>query len=324
MLSRRWGRAVTMGMKGRFRLATGPAAGGESLYIRQLYANPNPTLSFELFPPKSAEAENTLFETTVPALMKLGASFFSVTYGAGGSTRDATLRIVQRIRRSFDIEAVSHLTCVGVTRDLIAAYLDQAQQSGIENILALRGDPPRGRATFVPVEGGFAHAIDLIRFVRSRGTFGIGAACYPEGHQECPDKRLDWDRAAAKVEAGADVLITQLFYHWQDFLEMEDYLRHKRGVRVPIIPGVLPFLSAEQIKRFTSLCGARLPAPLARRIEELAADDEAVRQLGVEVCTDLCARALEHGVQGIHFYCLNRVPSVCQIIRNLGLLPRTA
>ena len=260
-----------------------------------------------------------LFQETVPALKKLGPSFISVTYGAGGGTRDTTLRIVNRVRREFGIESMAHLTCVGSTRPMLAAVLDEAHGLGIENILCLRGDPPKGQTTFTPMEGGFSHAVDLIGFVKSRNCFGVGGACYPEGHVECLDKKLDWDRAAAKVEAGAEFLITQLFYDDRDFLDMEDYLRHKRGVKVPIVPGILPFLTTEQIKRFTSLCGAKLSDSLRHKLETLAHDDEAIRQLGVEVCTDICRRLIDHGIPGIHFYCLNRVPSCREIIRNLGL-----
>jgi len=289
------------------------------LRISQLYSRPGPTISFEFFPPKTAEAEALLFRETVPTLKGLGASFFSVTYGAGGGTRDTTLRVVNRIRREYAVEAMAHLTCVGSTRDMLASVLDEAHDLGIENILALRGDPPRGQTTFTPVAGGFAHALDLVRFVKSRNCFSVGAAAYPEGHIECSDKHLDWDRAAAKVEAGAEFLITQLFYDWNDFLLFEDYLRNRRGLKVPIIPGVLPFQSTEQIKRFTLLCGAKLSADLRKKLEHFAADDESVRRLGVEVCSDICRRALDHGVAGLHFYCLNRVPSCREIIGNLGL-----
>ncbi len=287
--------------------------------ISQLYTRPGPTISFEFFPTKTAEAEAILFRDTVPALKELGASFISVTYGAGGGTRDTTLRVVNRIRREFGVEAMAHVTCVGSTKDSLASVLDETHALGIENVLALRGDPPRGQTTFTPVPGGFSYAVDLVRFVKSRNLFCVGAAAYPEGHIECPDKYLDWDRAAAKVEAGAEFLLSQLFYNWNDFLEFEDYLRNRRGVKVPIIPGVLPFLGTEQIKRFTSLCGAKLSEPLRKQLEHLAHDDEAVRQLGVEVCTDICRRALDHGVAGLHFYCLNRVPSCRDIMKNLGL-----
>src|SRR5262249_31689915 len=152
----------------------------------------------------------------------------------------------------------------------------------------LRGDPPKGQAAFQPIHGGFRYAAELLRFVKKWNCFSLGAACYPEGHVECGDKHLDWDRTALKVEAGAEFLITQLFYDVRDFYEMEDYLRHQRGVTIPIIPGVLPFLNSEQIKRFTSLCGARLPDKLSRRLDALAHDDESVRRLGVEVSTELC------------------------------------
>jgi methylenetetrahydrofolate reductase (NADPH) len=287
--------------------------------IRDLYDRPEPTISFEFFPPKTPEAEDTLFRETVPALKKLGPAFISVTYGAGGGTRDSTLRIVNRVRHDFGIESMSHLTCVGSTREMLGAVLDEARSLGIENILSLRGDPPRGQTSFTPVAGGFKNAVELIAFVKTWNCFSIGAACYPEGHIECGDKKLDWDRAAAKVDAGAEFLISQLFYEYSDFLEMEDYLRNKRKVKVPIVPGVLPFLSTEQIKRFTTLCGAKLPGPLLSRLETLASDDEAVRQCGVELCTDICRALLDHGVPGIHFYCLNRTASCSEIIHNLGL-----
>ncbi len=287
--------------------------------IRELYDRPEPTISFEFFPPKSPEAEEELFRTTVPALLALKPSFFSVTYGAGGSTRDNTLRIVDRLRRHHGIEAMSHLTCVGSTVEMLGKYLDEAETLGIENILALRGDPPRGQTAFQPVEGGFTYSCDLIRFIKSRGRFGIGAACFPEGHLEAEYKHEDWDRTAEKVEAGAEFLITQLFYDWGDFLDMQDYLRNRRGVKVPIVPGVLPFLSTKQIKSFTTLCGAKLSRPLLAKLERFADDDESVRKLGVELCTDLCRRLLDQGVAGIHFYCLNRVPSCGEVIRNLGL-----
>ena len=287
--------------------------------IPLLYAQPAPTISFEFFPPKTDEAEATLFQETVPALKQLSPAFISVTYGAGGGTRDRTLRIVNRLRCEFGIESMAHLTCVGSTRDMLADVLDEAHALGIDNILALRGDPPRGQTLFQPVAGGFTYAVELIRFVKSRNCFAVGAAGYPEGHIECSNKQLDWDRTAAKVEAGAEFVITQLFYDATDFLEFEDYLRTKRGVRVPIVPGILPFLNTEQIKRFTSLCGAKLSGALQRRLEELAHDDEAVRRLGVDVCTDMCRQLLDHGVPGIHFYCLNRVPSCKEILTNLGL-----
>ena len=215
---------------------------------------------------------------------------------------------------------MAHLTCVAATRQDCAAILDEARVMGIENILALRGDPPKGQPCFQPTPGGFAHALELVRFIKAHSQFTIGVAGYPEGHVECPDKLLDWDRSAAKVAAGADFLITQLFYDLADFLAYEDYLRQRHQVKVPIIPGILPFLNTDQIKRFTHLCGLRLPDSLVRRMEAYGDDHEAVRQLGVEVCSDLCRRLLDHGVPGIHFYCLNRARSCSEILSNLGLV----
>jgi methylenetetrahydrofolate reductase (NADPH) len=289
------------------------------LRIPHLYERLRPAISFEFFPPKTEEAEAALFQDTVPALARLQPAFISVTYGAGGGTRDRTLRIVHRLRNNFGIEAMAHLTCVGSTREMLGAVLDQAHGLGIENILALRGDPPRGQTSFQPVAGGLAFAIDLIRLVKSRNHFAVGGAGYPEGHIECRDRKLDWDRTAAKVEAGAEFLITQLFYDPEDFFEFHSYLRHKRGIGVPIVPGVLPFISGEQIKRIASLCGAKMSGELHRRIDSYGNDDESVRKLGVEVCTDICRRLLDFGVPGIHFYCLNRAPSGVEILQNLGL-----
>jgi methylenetetrahydrofolate reductase (NADPH) len=289
------------------------------LKIGELFSLPGANLSFEFFPPPDAAAEAALFRDVVPALQQLGPRFFSVTYGAGGGTRDSTLRVVHRIRRDFGVEAMSHLTCVGSTREMLAAVLDEACALGIENILCLRGDPPKGEKTFTATVGGFAHAVELIQFVKSRSNVGIGAACYPEGHIECADRKLDWDRAAAKVEAGADFLITQLFYDVRPFLEMEDYLRNKHHVTVPIIPGVLPILNTAQIKRFTNLCGATIPLELMSRLEAKSGDNEAVRKIGVENATEMCLTLLRHGVEGFHFYCLNRVPSVSEVVRNLNL-----
>lgn len=288
--------------------------------IRDLYENPNPTISFEFFPPKNEEAIETLFAETVPGLKALHPAFISVTYGAGGSTRGATTRIVQRLRDQCGIESMPHLTCVGSTQEMLGNFLDEILKLGFENVLALRGDPPKDQATFQAVEGGFANATDLIRFIRGRSQISIGAAVYPEGHVEARFKHRDWDYAAEKVEAGAEFLITQLFYDWSDFLDMEDYLRNKRNVKVPIIPGILPFLNAAQIKRFTSLCGSKLPLPLRSKIEQYAHDEESVRKLGVEVCTELCAKLMNR-VAGFHFYCLNRVTSSAEVLKNLGLAP---
>ena len=286
--------------------------------ICTLYDNPHPAISFEFFPPKNDEAIEALFRDTVPGLKALKPAYISVTYGAGGGTRDTTTRIVQRIRDQHGIESMPHLTCVGSTKEMLGAFLEDVLKRGFDNVLALRGDPPKDQTSFHATAGGFANATELIRFIRSRSQIGIGAACYPEGHVEARFKHQDWDFAAQKVEAGAEFLITQLFYDWSDFLDMEEYLRNKRGVKAPIVPGILPFLNATQIKRFTSLCGSKLPKPIFDKIEKYAHDDESVRKLGVEVCTEICAKLMNR-VAGFHFYCLNRVPSSAEVLRNLGL-----
>jgi methylenetetrahydrofolate reductase (NADPH) len=291
------------------------------LRICDLYDNPNPAISFEFFPPKNEAAIESLFADTVPGLKALKPAFISVTYGAGGGTRDTTTRIVQRIREQHGIESMPHLTCVGSTQDMLGNFLDDILKLGFENVLALRGDPPKDQPEFHATAGGFANATELICFIRGRTQkIGIGAACYPEGHVESRFKHQDWDYAAEKVAHGAEFLITQLFYDWSDFLDMEDYLRNKRNVKVPIVPGILPFLNAAQIKRFTSLCGSKLPTPIFKKIEQYAHDDESVRKLGVEVCTEICEKLMKR-VAGFHFYCLNRVASSAEVLKNLGLAP---
>ncbi len=281
-----------------------------------------PTISFEFFPPKTAEAEETLFARTLPRLRALGPDFISVTYGAGGSTRDKTLGIVARARRELGLEAMAHLTCVGASRAMLASVLDEARVLGIENILALRGDPPAGETDFQPAPDGLSYAHELVALVRAYG-FSVGVAGFPEGHLASGgDKHADWAYLRAKVEAGAEFVLTQLFYDNRDYFEFLDYLQGKLGVTVPIVPGVLPILSTAQIKRFTALCGARLPAPLLARLEALGDDDEAVTRLGIEVATEQCRELLARGAPGLHFYTLNRARSVSAVLENLGLAAR--
>jgi methylenetetrahydrofolate reductase (NADPH) len=277
------------------------------------------TFSLEFFPPKTEEGERVLFEETIPKLKSLNPTFTSVTYGAGGSTRNQTLRIVNRIKKEFGIEAMPHLTCVGSTREMIGEVLEEARGMGVENILALRGDPPKGETEFKPTAGGFTHSLDLIEYIKEKKHFAIGASGYPEGHIECSDKILDWDRTAAKINAGAQFLITQLFYDVDAFLTFQDYLRTKHKVTVPIIPGILPFLGAEQVKRFTAMCGAKIPSAILQKIDACKTDEE-VGNVGVDICTDICSKLIKHGTKAIHIYSLNRVPSSEQLVKNLGLI----
>jgi len=289
------------------------------LQLSELHRTKEPTISFELFPPKTPEAQVQLFDQTIPELLQLSPAFVTCTYGAGGSTRDQTLEVVSRIKNQFGTEAASHLTCVGASREEIAAYLEQARHEGITNLIALRGDPPQGDTVFKPHPDGFQHANELVAFIRSLGGFSVAVAGYPEGHPECPDKYLDWQRCRDKVEAGADVVITQLFYDNNDFFAFDDYLRNKLGVTVPIVPGVFPILSAKQIRHFCSLCGARLPDRVQARLEQYADDSVACRQYGVELATEMCDALLRCGVPGLHFYTLNRARATAEVMTNLGL-----
>lgn len=289
------------------------------IYAAKKAAN-KPVISFEFFPLKTEEAEHRFFEQTVPALMELKPDYCSVTYGAGGSTRDKTLAIVDRIQREHRLPVMTHLTCVSATREEVRAVLTEAKNLGIHNILALRGDPPAGTGEFKKTEGGFEYSYQLVRFIREIGGFCIGTAGFPEGHIACKEgKYADWKHLQEKIDSGSDFVLTQLFFENADFFEFRDHLTRTLGVTAPICPGILPILSASQIKRFTELCGAHLPAPLLARLEELAHDDQAAREFGIEYATKQCAGLLRAGVPGLHLYTLNRVYSTRQVLKNLGL-----
>ncbi len=277
-------------------------------------------ISFEFFPPKTVEGDAALLGHTAPELAGLRPDYCSVTYGAGGSTRDKTLEIAERIQREQGITTMSHLTCVNATREEIQSVLEEARRRGILNILALRGDPPGGGIGFQKTEGGFEYSHELVTHIRKMGGFSIGTAGFPEGHVDCAQgKRVDWDRLKAKVDCGADFVITQLFFDNRDFFEFRDYLR-AQGVRVPIQAGIIPILGAAQIRRFTKLCGARLTPELEIRLDALSADDAAVRDFGVEFATAQCRELLAAGVDGLHFYTLNKSYSTTRILQNLGLV----
>jgi methylenetetrahydrofolate reductase (NADPH) len=282
-----------------------------------------PAISFEFFPPKTDEGDRALFEKTIPALLAVNPDYCSVTYGAGGSTREKTLDIVDRLQREHSLPAMTHLTCVNSTREQLAEVLAEARARGILNVLALRGDPPDGSAEFTKTEGGFEYSRELVAFIREQGGFSIGTAGFPEGHIACKaGKHVDWGYLRDKIQAGADFVITQLFFDNSDFYEFHDHLAGRLGVSAPIIPGVLPILSAHQTKKFVALCGAQLPKPFLRRIEDLGDDDKSVTAYGIEYATEQCASLLEYGVPGLHFYTLNKAHSTAEIVRNLGLAPR--
>lgn len=274
-----------------------------------------PAFSFEFFPPKDQEGMDRLFET-VARLRGYEPAYVSVTYGAGGSTRRLTVELVRRIKQEAGLETMAHLTCVGATRDQLAEVLDELQAGGIDNVIALRGDPPRGQQAFVPVEGGFSHASQLVAFIRARYDFCIAAACYPEKHPEAVSLDADLLRLKEKVDAGADVLITQLFFDPADYFKFVAHVRNL-GVTVPIVPGVMPITNLSQVKRFTALCGASIPKDLLARLEAAGNDAEAVQRIGVEHATRQCRALLEGGAPGIHFYTLNRSRATVDILDRL-------
>ncbi len=278
-----------------------------------------PVISFEFFPPKTSEGEQNLLEKHIPALLQVKPDFCSVTYGAGGSTRDKTLMIVDRIQRQHGLTALAHLTCVGHTREQVRELLEKIRALGCRNILALRGDPPGG-GEFQPSPGGFEFAAQLVRFIREAGDFSIGVAGFPEGHIACQDgKHADWRHLQQKVDAGADYVLTQLFFDNADFFGFRDHVAGKLGVRVPLVPGIIPILSASQITRFTELSGSKIPSALRLKLEQLAGDDEAAAAFGIEYATQQCEALLRAGVPGLHFYTLNKARSTVQVMKNLGL-----
>ena len=283
--------------------------------IRDRFGQESPLFSFEFFPPKDDRGVEALFET-VANLKPLGPTFVSVTYGAGGSTREKTVAITRRIKREAGIEAMAHLTCVGHGREEIGALLDEYEDAGIENIMALRGDPPRGDTEFVPHPQGFSHANELIAFIRERKDFCLGGAGYPEVHPEAPSPEDDLLNLKRKIDAGADFVVTQLFFDERDYFAFVSRARAER-IDVPIIPGVMPVTNTAQIKRFTQMCGATIPGPLLENLEAAAGDAEAVAQVGVEHATRQCRALLDGGAPGIHFYTLNRSLSTRRIVANL-------
>jgi methylenetetrahydrofolate reductase (NADPH) len=279
--------------------------------------NPSkPCFSFEFFPPKTTEGEHNLWHT-LEDLRALQPGFVSVTYGAGGSTRDRTIGLVTQIKQRTGIEAMAHLTCVGHTREELVGVLDTLRDAKIENVLALRGDPPKGETTFKPVAGGLTYANELVEMIREREyPFCLGSACYPEGHLETPLRERDLGHLKLKVDAGLDFLITQLFFDNAFYFDFVERAR-RAGINVPIVPGIMPITNYEQIGRFIRLCGATMPMRLQLQLEKIKDDPEAVMQLGVAHATVQCVELLARGVPGIHFYTLNKSPATRMIVTAL-------
>jgi methylenetetrahydrofolate reductase (NADPH) len=291
------------------------------MLIRELLAS-GPSISFEFFPPKSDEAAAQL-ERTIAELGALQPAFVSVTYGAGGSTREKTIDVVTRIRGVAGIEAMAHLTCVGSTRDELRAVLELLTAAGIRNVLALRGDPPKGQSAFTAVEGGFRHASELVAFIREAhgAHLCVGGAAYPEKHIECGNPAVDLNNLKHKVDAGLDFVITQLFFDNRHYWEFVERAR-AAGIGVPIIPGIMPITNAAQIERFTVSCGATLPFKLGAELDRRRDNPAAVMKLGVAHATSQAIDLLGGGAPGIHFYTLNRSSATKDIftaLKTIGL-----
>ena len=292
-------------------------------FISDIYAAKNaagkPVVSFEFFPPKTDEGDRALLEKHIPALLAAQPDFCSVTYGAGGSTREKTLRIVDNIQRQHGLTALAHLTCVNHTREEVSALLEKNRALNCKNILALRGDPPGG-GEFQPTPGGFEFSAQLVKFIREQGDFSIGVAGFPEGHIANKNgKHADWQHLKEKVDAGADFVVTQLFFDNADYLEFRDHLTQKLHVDVPIVPGIIAIVSAVGIQKFTQMCGAKIPPALRTQLDAIGTDDEAALKFGIEYATRQCEELLRAGVPGLHFYTLNKAHSTVQVVKNLGL-----
>ena len=273
--------------------------------IEELYSRGGPTFSFEFFPPKTDEAARNLMRTVADLREMHSPDFVSVTYGAGGSSRGRTVELVSRIQTELGLTAMAHLTCVEHTKAELGDILSKLESRGIQNVLALRGDPPKGQDEFVPTEGGFAHASELMTFVREQSSLCIGGACYAESHPESsdPDTDLEWTRH--KVECGAKFLITQLFFDNEDYFQFIDRAR-AAGITVPIVPGIMPITNVSQIERFTKMCGAKIPEDLHARLHRYEDDPPTVMAVGIEHAIRQCRMLLNGGVPGIHFYTLNK------------------
>jgi methylenetetrahydrofolate reductase (NADPH) len=273
--------------------------------IESLYDRSRPVFSFEFFPPKTDEAALGLLRTVADLSEVMSPDFVSVTYGAGGSTRGRTIELVSRIQSEHGLTSMAHLTCVGHTRDELSKILQRLKDRGIENVLALRGDPPKGETTFVPTEGGFSYASELAGFAREEYGLSVGGACYPESHPESPSPDDDLRWTAHKVECGVGFLITQLFFDNEHYFRFVERARDA-GVTVPIIPGIMPITSVSQIERFTKMCGAKIPTELHERLKKNPDDPAIVMATGIEHAIRQCRRLLDAGVPGVHFYTLNK------------------
>jgi len=286
--------------------------------IRDILRRQQPCFSFEFFPPRTREAGEQLYKT-IEDLVPLRPSYVSVTYGSGGSTRELTHGLVIRIREHTRLTVVAHMTCVGAAQEEIGNILEEYQNHGIENIMALRGDPPKGETAFVQPPGGFAHAADLVTFIRRHfPKISIGVAGFSEGHPETPNRLKEMEFLKAKVDAGADYICTQLFFDNRDFYDFCERCEIA-GMKVPIIAGIMPITSIRGMARMAELAlGARFPARLTKSLVR-AKDDESIERVGIHWATEQVRDLIDNGVKGVHFYTLNRSKATLKIYETLGL-----
>lgn len=288
--------------------------------IRDIYAQRRFGLSIEIFPPKTPEGDEALRET-LRELTPFGPAFVSCTYGAGGSTSKRTVEWCREIQEQFSLAATAHFTCVGSTRDELVEWLQFAWNAGLRNIMALRGDAPAGQTEFRAVDGGLANANELVTLIREQfPEMGIGVAGYPEKHPEAKDLETDLRYLQQKVDCGADAVYTQLFFDNAAFLRFREQCE-RAGIRIPIIPGIMPITEFSRIQRITAMCGARMPADLAARLEEAREDKAAQFEIGVDFAIQQCRELIDQGVSGIHLYVLNKSHAGRRILDALGLLP---
>jgi methylenetetrahydrofolate reductase (NADPH) len=294
------------------------------MHIQDIFTEHPTTFSFEFFPPKTDAASEELFRT-VASLQALQPSFVSVTYGAGGSTRERTHDLVVRIERETNLTAVSHLTCVCHSRDEMTAILDRYAESGVANVLALSGDVPKPLGNYDRAKDAFRYAEELVKFIRSRTNcrdprgFGVGVAGFPEGHPATPNRLMEMDFLKRKVDAGADYVCTQLFFDNRDFYDFRERC-DLAGIKVPIVAGIMPITSKAGMQRMAELAlGAKFPAALLRAVNRCGGDDAAVARVGIHWATEQCRDLLDHQVRGIHFYTLNKSDATRQIYENLGV-----
>lgn len=284
--------------------------------ISALFSQGKPILSFEIFPPRPDLPIDTVY-ATLEKLRELEPAFISVTYGAGGSNSSRSIEIADKVKNHYGMETVAHLTCVGATEEKISQTLDQLESLGIENILALRGDPPAGDAAFVPTDSRFSYAKDLIAFIRKRNFFSVAAAAYPEGHLECRDIDKDIEYLKAKVDQGVDLLITQLFFDNSYYYSFRDKIR-RRGINTPVAIGIMPVLNVAQIKRMTTLCGATIPAGLSAIMDKYGHCAADMEKAGLEFACRQIEDLLTNKVDGIHICTMNKAEQTKTILQNLN------